>query len=132
MPKILAHPFGGSSRHSVAHAQRALCCHRLEFIGERVIIPPVAVVQKTSDGAEKIDGRGRQLFLRGRDVSNPLFFVDELPQPNGGLKIPHAARRFFHVRLEMKNSISVARQSFAGKPVNLRQQEGARLFFRSG
>src|SRR5260370_42198951 len=86
--KILAHPFSRSARHSVSHTQRARCCRRLQLIGKRVIIPPVAVVQKTSDGAEKIDGRGRKLFLRGGDVLNPSFFLNDLPQPDGRLATP--------------------------------------------
>ncbi len=132
VPKILAHPFGRSSRHSVTHTQRARRCRRLQFIGQRVIVPAVAVVQKTSDGAEKIHCRRGKLFLCGGDISNPLFFLDDLPQPNRRLVIPQAAWRLFHVGFEVKNRISVARQSFSGKPVNLRQQEGPRLLFRCG
>ena len=89
-------------------------------------------MQKTSDGAEKIDGRRGQLFLRGGDVANPFSFVDDLPQPDGRLIIAHAARRLFYVGFEVKDRISVACQPLPGQPVDLRQQKGPRLFLRRG
>src|SRR2546421_5699054 len=61
--------------------------------GEGVIVPAVAVMQKTSDGAEKIDGRRGQLFFCGSDVANPFSFVDDLPQPDGGLIIDRKSTR---------------------------------------
>ena len=67
MPKVQAHPLRRRSCDAVTHAQRALRRGGLQFVGQRVVVAPIAVVQKTADRAQKINRRGGKLFLRGRD-----------------------------------------------------------------
>src|SRR6267143_1875109 len=103
MPEILPHPFGGSPPDPVSDPQRTLRGGCLQFVSERVVIPAVAVVQKTPDGAEEVDRAGAKLFFCGSDFTNFFFLIHDVPQPNRGLKVAHPARRFLYVWLQVKN-----------------------------
>src|SRR6267143_2139260 len=127
MPEILPHPFGGSPPDPVSDPQRTLRGGCLQFVSERVVIPAVAVVQKTPDGAEEVDRAGAKLFFCGSDFTNFFFLIHDVPQPNRGLKVAHPARRFLYVWLQVKNRISITSQPLLGKPVKLSQQEWASL-----
>ena len=54
-----------------------------------------------------------------------------MPQPHRGLIISHPAGGLFYIWLQMKNRIPVTRQSLFRQPVQLPQQEGTRLSFRT-
>src|ERR1700730_361270 len=132
MTKIQPHPFRGAPRPAIRHAQRALRRGSLQFVRERIVIPRIAVVQKTSDRAEKVHGARCQFFLDRAAVEYFLFLAGDLAQPDCRLVVTKSPRGFFHIRLEVKDGISITRQSLSGQLVEFREQEGPCLSLRSG
>ena len=131
MAKILPHPVRWRTRNAVADSQSMLRRGFLQFVGQRVVVAPVGVMQETSRRAEKINrGRAHLFFGRG-DVANSLFLFRELPQPDGRLVVAHSARRLFHVGLQVENRVPITRQAVSRKFVQLCQHKGPGLFLRA-
>ena len=86
-------------------------------------------MEEAANGAEKIDGVGGQFFF-ARAVFQAVFLsIGNLPKPSCRLIVSKAARRVFHVWLQMIDGVAIASVALFGEFGEFREHKGPRLFF---
>src|SRR5438477_2337278 len=68
--EVLPHPIRRRSGNTVADSQGVLRGCFLEFVGQRVVVAPVGVMEKASGRTQKIHRGGAHLFLGRGDIAN--------------------------------------------------------------
>ena len=66
MPEVQTHPLRCVPAQIVIDTQGTLGRACLQFVGEGIVIAAIAVVQKTADRAEKLDGIAGQFISADR------------------------------------------------------------------
>src|SRR6478735_12443681 len=115
MTKIQPHPLGRVSRLFIRYSERTCRCGCLQFVGERIVVTRVAVVQETPDGTEEFYGARREFLFSRAATLDSLLSAGNLPQPHRGLVVAQPSWRFLDVRLEVKDRVAVALQSVLGQ-----------------
>src|SRR2546421_204066 len=104
---IHAHPLGRASWNGVLCPQTHLRGQRLQLVRQRIVVPSVLVVKKTSHFTYEIN-RVRGLFpLDNLRAANFTGSPGNLTHPSASVKIPQASRRIFYIRLQMKDRVAV-------------------------
>src|ERR1700676_4767042 len=109
MPEIQPHPFGRAPWPAIRDAQRALRRGSLQFVRQRIVIAPIAIVQEASDRAMKVPRAGCQFVVDGAAVEYFPLLPAALTQPNRRLEVTESPRRLFYIRLQVKDGIAVSR-----------------------
>src|SRR2546427_4309486 len=111
--KITAHPFGRRGWQPCSQANSGCSGLRLQFVGQSVEIPALAIMQKTAHGRKKIhrcgtlfSKCGRQKIFRGWPSSG-FFQICNKREPACHLVVAYATRILFYVWFQMKNRATV-------------------------
>ena len=125
VPVIGAHPVGGIGRAARLQADRSRRGLVLRLPVERVVVAPVAEMQKTSRRRQKIERRFRIAARALEDsaaLPRPLLGFLQMKQnrePHREMIVAQSAGAIFQVRFQMKDGVAVLRVPRAGNLAQL-------------